>query len=378
MLLGDMGADVIKVEPPHGDSSRQMRGSTGMESPGYWAVNRNKRSVVLNLHDADGVAICRQLISTADILVENFRPGIMARLGLGYEALRPLNPRLIYGSVSGYGHTGPFAERGGFDLIAQGESGIMSITGFPGSAPVKCGIPICDLGAGLFLTYAILSAYILRTRTGVGQFVETSLFEAGIALSVWESTEYFSTGQTPQPIGSAHRMSAPYQAIRCRDGYITLGGANQRNWERLAQALGLDELLGRPEFATDESRVLHRDVLAETIEAVTITQPRAHWLQLLEEAGVPAGPINTYPEVFAHPQTLARGMLQHVDHPVGGHIAQIGPAVKSSQAPAGIRRPAPQFGEHTAEVLKEVGVTPEQISALAQRGVITLCPSPST
>jgi formyl-CoA transferase len=378
MLLGDMGADVIKVEPPYGDSSRQMHGSLGMESPSYWAVNRNKRGVVVNLREPQGVEVCRRLVGRADILIENFRPGTMERLGFGYETLRALHPRLIYGSVSGYGHTGPFATRGGFDLIAQGESGIMSITGFPGLAPVKCGIPICDLGAGLFLTYAILSAYIQRLRTGVGQFVETSLFEAGVALSVWESTEYFSTGNTPQPTGSAHRMSAPYQAVRCRDGYITIGGANQRNWERICQVLGLERLLRRKKFATDESRVQHRDELAEAIEAVTIKQPRAHWLRVLEEAGVPAGPINTYPEVFAHPQTLARAMLQYVDHPIGGHIAQLGPAVKCSESPAIIRRPAPRFGEHTKEVLEEFGFTPDQISSLAQRGVITLCPSPST
>jgi len=378
MLLGDMGADVIKIEPPYGDSSRQMRGSVGMESPPYWAVNRNKRSVVVNLREPEGVEVCRRLVRGGDILVENFRPGAMERLGLGYETLRVLNPRLIYGSVSGYGHTGPFASRRGFDLIAQGESGLMSITGFPGSPPVKCGIPICDLGAGLFLTYAILSAYIQRLRTGVGQFVETSLFEAGIALSVWEATEYFETGNTPQPTGSAHRLSAPYQAVRCRDGYITIGGANQRNWERLCQVFGLEGLLRRQELATDEGRVEHRAELANAIEAVTIQQPRAHWLRLLEEAGVPAGPINTYPEVFVHPQTLARGMLQHIDHPVGGHIAQLGPAVKSSESSPRIRRPAPLLGEHTEEVLEEVDFTPEQISSLAQRGVITLCPSPST
>lgn len=376
MLLADMGADVIKVEPPEGDSSRRMGLSKDGEGPTFWAVNRNKRGIVVNLKDPRGVELCRRLAQTADILVENFRPGTMARLGLGYEDLRPLNPGLIYASISGYGQTGPHAQRGGFDLVAQGESGIISVTGFPGSPPVKCGIPVCDLGAALFLAYAILTAYIHRLRTGEGQHVETSLLEAGIALSVWEATEYFSTGEVPQPTGSAHRMSAPYQAFRCQDGYITIGGANQRSWERLCMALGLQHLMNRPEFATDAARVRHRQELAEVIEGVTTQKPRAHWLQVLEEAGVPCGPILTYPEVFSHPQVVARNMVQEIEHPIGGRIRQIGPAVKCSGTPARIRRPAPLLGEHTEEVLQEIGYTSGEIEALAAEGVIQRCPSP--
>ncbi len=381
MLLGDMGADVIKVEPPEGDSSRQMgaRGDARLagESPSYWAVNRNKRGIVVNLKDPRGVDIVRSLAASADITVENFRPGTLDRLGLGYEHLHSLNPGLIYASVSGYGQTGPLAHRGGFDLVAQGESGIMSVTGSSGSPPVKCGIPVCDLGAGLFVTYAILCAYIHRCRTGEGQRVETSLLEAGIALSVWEATEYFTTGLPPQPTGSAHRMSAPYQAFHCQDGYITIGAANQRTWERLCRVLGLDSLMARQEFATDAERVRHRQALAQAIEAVTMQEPRAHWLRVLEDAGVPCGPINTYPEVFTHPHVIARGMVQEIDHPVGTHIRQIGPAAKCSKTPAGIRRAAPLLGEHTAEVLKEFGYAPQEVESLAREGVIGLCPSPS-
>ena len=370
MLLADMGAEVVKVEPPQGDSTRQMRGSRDGESPSFWAVNRNKRSLVLDLKDHRGQEICRRLAARSDVLVENYRPGTLDRLGLGYEALRSLNPRLIYASISGYGQTGPLRGRGGFDLVAQGESGVMSVTGVPGGPPVKCGIPVCDLGAALFLTYAILSAAIHRARTGEGQRVETSLLEAGIALSVWEAAEYFATDEAPLPTGSAHRMSAPYQAFRCQDGYITIGAANQRSWERLCRALGLEGLLARPEFSTDADRVRRREALEAEIDEVTMRRPRAHWLRVLEEAGVPAGPINTYAEAFAHPHVRARGMLQEIEHPAAGRIKQIGPAVKCSTTPAAIRRPAPRLGEHTREVLAETGYTGAEIETLAAEGVI--------
>ncbi|TMA57551.1 MAG: CoA transferase, partial [Deltaproteobacteria bacterium] len=252
MLLGDLGADVIKVEPPGGDSTRQMVGSVGTESPSFWAVNRNKRGIVLNLKDPRGQEIFHSLAARVDMLVENYRPGVMDSFGLGYEDLREVNPGLIYASISGFGHTGPYAQRGGFDLVAQGMSGIMSITGEVGLPPMKCGIPITDLGAGLLALQAILAAYIYRLRTGTGQYVDTSLLEAGIALSVWESTQYFSGRGVPEPMGSAHRMVAPYQAIQCADGYLTLGAANQRTWERFAQAIGRPDLIDRPEYASDK------------------------------------------------------------------------------------------------------------------------------
>ncbi len=370
MLLADMGADVIKIEPPEGDSSRRLGAGNEVETPSFWAVNRNKRDMVINLKDPRGIDIAHRLAARADIFVENYRPGTLDRLGLGYDTLRAINPVLVYASVSGYGRTGPLAPRGGFDLVAQGESGLMSVTGEADGAPVKCGVPVCDLGAGLFITYAILSAYVHRMRTGEGQHVETSLLEAGIALSVWEATEYFTTGQAPQPTGSAHRLTAPYQAFRCRDGYITVGAATQRTWERLCRVLGLDALLDRPDYATDAERVRHRRALAGAVEAVTVRHPRDHWLAVLEDAGVPCGAISTYPEVFAQPHVLARGMLQEVDHPVGGRIRQIGPAVKCSATPAVIRRAAPLLGEHTTEVLDEHGYTRDEIDALRREGVI--------
>ncbi len=372
MLLGDQGADVIKIEPPEGDATRRMGQSQGKESTGFWAVNRNKRGMVLNLKDPRAQAIARALATTADILVENYRPGVLDSFGLGYEALSQLNPRLIYASISGFGATGPYAQRGGFDLVAQGMSGIMSITGEAERPPVKCGIPVTDLGAGLFALQAILSAYIYRLQTGEGQFIDTSLFEAGVALSIWESTEYFTTGQPPQPMGSAHRMSAPYQAIRCADGYITLGAANQRTWERFALVIGAPELTERPEYKANSDRVQHRQQLEHDIEAITVAKPRTYWLALLEEAGVPCGPIQNYAEVFADPHAQARGLAQEMDHPVGGRIRVLGPAVKLSKTPSQLSRRSPLFGEHTAEILQELGYTGADIRELAEGGAVIL------
>ena len=376
MLLGDLGADVIKVEPPGGDTTRRMGKRQGMESAGYWAVNRNKRGIVLNLKDRRAQDIVRTLARQADVVVENYRPGVMAGFGLDYDSLKQERPGLIYASVSGFGATGPYAHKGGFDLVAQGMAGIMSVTGEAGRPPVKCGIPVTDLGAGLFAEQAILAAYIHRLKTGEGQYIDTSLLEAGVALSVWESTQYFSTGGIPEPMGSAHRMSAPYQAIRCADGYINLGAANTRTWEKFAQAIGRPELLDRPEYAEDGLRVKNRHQLTQEIEAVTVQQPRSHWLAVLEEVGVPCGPISNYAEVFADPHIQARGMVQEMQHPVGGTVQVLGPAAKLSATPVRLARPSPLYGEHTAEVLAEMGRTPAEIQELEKAGVIATQPDP--
>ena len=375
MLLGDMGADVVKLEPPGGDSTRTMAGSSGTESPGYWGVNRNKRGIVVDLKDPRGQRIFRALAARSDVLVENGRPGAMNGLGLGYQDLRKENPALIYASISGFGHTGPYATRGGFDLVAQGMSGLMSVTGEPGRPPAKCGVPVTDLTAGMLALQAILAAYVHRLRTGEGQHVDASLFEAGIALAVWESAQYFSGGGIPEPLGSAHRMFAPYQAVRCSDGYITLGSASTPTWERLARALGRADLLERPEYASATDRVKNRERLAAEIESVTTTKTRAHWLELLEKQGVPCGPILDYQEVFDDPHARARGMVQEIEHPQAGRIRAVGPAVKLSETPARITRPSPTYGQHTAEVLGELGYAPDEIRALAADGVIALGPS---
>jgi formyl-CoA transferase len=371
MLLGDMGADVIKIEPPDGETTRRqgLQLAPGV-SAAFVAVNRNKRSLTLDLKRPEGLAIYRKLVGTADVLVENYRPGVVARLGVDYETLRRINPRLIYCSVSGFGQTGPYAPRGGYDLIAQGMSGIMSVTGTEHGAPVKVGIPITDLGAGLFAVFGILCALRARRVTGRGQHVDTSLFEAGVALSVWESTEYWLTGRTPQPLGTAHRMNAPYQALAASDGHFTIGAANEKLWPLFAGVLGLDELVHDPRFRTTPDRVRNRAALQAELERVTITRPRAWWLARCEEAGIPAGPIYSVPEALADAHVRARGMVQEMDHPVAGRVKVLGNPVKMSASPPTYRRAAPQLGEDTDTILAELGYGRAEVTALRAEGIV--------
>jgi crotonobetainyl-CoA:carnitine CoA-transferase CaiB-like acyl-CoA transferase len=362
MQLCDMGADVIKVEPPEGDSTRRMAGRSGTDSPSFNAVNRGKRGIVLDLKTAAGQDAFRRLARRADVIIENYRPGVMQRFGLDYAALRAENAGLIYASISGYGQTGPSASKGGFDLVAQGVSGLMSITGEPGRPPVKAGVPLTDLGAALFTLSAILSALVYRARTGRGQYIDTSLVEAGVALSVWEATEYFSGVGIPQPMGSAHRMSAPYQAVRCADGYITLAAANDRLFHRLCELLDRPQWATEADYADDTARVRNKAKLAAAIETVTLEQPRRHWLDLFDANGIPCGPINDYAQVFADPQVVARGMAVEVEHPTLGRIRTLGSPIKMSETPPLVGRRAPLLGEHTEEVLREAGLSDEEIA----------------
>ena len=370
MLLADLGADVIKIEPPSGDSTRQMPGAVSGDSPSFNAVNRGKRSVVLNLKTTGGRDAFVRLARSTDIVIENYRPGVMAGLGLDYPTLSLVNPRLIYASISGYGQTGPSREKGGFDLIAQGVAGIMSVTGEAGGAPVKAGVPLTDLGAGLFATVGILAALEARRRTGKGQHVDASLVDSGVALSVWEATEYFSGAGIPAALGSAHRMNAPYQAIRCADGYITLGAANERLFRRLCDVLEHPEWARLPEYADNASRVANREALAARIEAITSLQPRSHWLDLLESNDIPCGPINDYAQVFADPQVRAREMVVEVNHPTLGHLRTLGSPLKMSDTPPDVRRRAPLLGEHTEEVLVSAGFSADEIARLRETGAI--------
>ena len=370
MLLCDMGADVIKVEPPAGDSTRRMPGGVGSDSPSFNAVNRGKRGIVVDLKQPAGRDAVRRLAAGSDVLVENYRPGVLEKFGLDYAELSRRYPRLVYASISGYGQTGPSAGKGGFDLVAQGVSGLMSVTGEAGRPPVKAGIPVTDLGAALFAVAGILSALLARARTGRGQLVDTSLVDAGVALSVWEATQYFSGRGVPERLGSAHRMNAPYQAMRCADGYLTIGAANDRTFRRLCEALDHPEWADDPEYRDDTHRIRNREALAARIEAVMKASPRSHWLELLEARGVPCGPINDYAEVMADPHVRARELVVETDHPTLGRIPTLGTPIKLSETPLAPGRPAPRLGQHTDEILGDAGFGAEEIAELRRAGAV--------
>jgi crotonobetainyl-CoA:carnitine CoA-transferase CaiB-like acyl-CoA transferase len=361
MQLGDLGADVIKVEPPGGgDFSRSMGGEQlrmpGDDNAPFFALNRNKRSIILDLKDDGDRRVFMALVRTADVLVESFRPGVTKRLGVDYDAVAAINPRLVYASISGFGQTGPYANRPGFDLIAQGMSGIMSVTGEPDATPMKCGVPIADLSAGLIATNGILAALIARATTGRGQHIETSLFESALALSVWETTEYWASGEVPRAMGSAHRLNAPYQAFRTSDGYITLAALTATQWKHLCTVLDRERLATDPRFATNAARMANRPALVREIEAALAARPTAEWVDRMVAAGVPAGPIFTFAEVLSEPHTHARHMVENVDHPAAGRVRMLGFPLKMSETPPRVRRAPPLLGEHSAEILRELGL----------------------
>lgn len=370
MLLADMGADVIKIEKPNGGDDTRRMGPPFIdtESAAFLAMNRNKRSIVLNFKEQSGVQAMKTLVKDADIVIENYRTGTMARLGLGYEDLKNINPGIIYCSISGFGRTGPYANRGGFDLVAQGMSGLMSITGVPNSPPVKVGVPIADMNAGMFATYGILTAYINKLRTKKGQYLEISLLEAAIAYTVWESAGYFATGDIAEPLGSSHRNSAPYQALKTKDGHINVGAPNQSNWERFANAIERSDLVTRNEFKDNASRLVNRESLERELELTLTTKNSSEWLEVLEKSGVPAGPILNISEVWNDPQVEARNMKVTLDHPTAGKITNIGLAAKLYNTPGRITKPAPLLGEHTREILVDAGYSKKNIEDLIDSG----------
>jgi len=370
MNLADMGADVIKVEPPTGEDMRRGSASKNGHSGTFLTINRSKRGITLDLKQPAGVEIMHRLVKTADVFVQNYRPGAATRLGVGYETLAALNPRLIYCSISGFGATGPYAGRGGYDLIAQGMSGIISVTGDEDGPPAKAGVPLSDLAAGLFGAYGILCALEHRERTSEGQLVDTSLLEAAMALTVWEATEYWVTGRAPRPLGSAHRLAAPYQALRASDGWFTVGANNDKLFESFCRVIDRPDLAADPRFAGVRERMRHRDTLIAEIERTTAKETRAHWLARLDGAGVPAGPINTYPEALADPHALARDMIVDLVHPGAGPIKALGVPVKLSGTPGAVDRPAPLLGQDNAAVLTELGYTEAEQRTLKANGVI--------
>jgi crotonobetainyl-CoA:carnitine CoA-transferase CaiB-like acyl-CoA transferase len=363
MLLGDMGADVIKVEPPGvGDQTRKSMGfrMKGEDSPGFLALNRNKRSITINLKSEAGRTVFYELVKSADIVVENSRPGVARKLGVDYETLSAINPRLVYASISGFGQTGPWSQRPGFDLIAQAMSGVISAMGTPGGEPVKSGVPIGDLGAGMFAMYGILSAVIGRQHSGRGQYIDTSLFDAALALSVWETTELWATGRSPQPLGTANRMSAPYQAFSGSDGRFVVGAANQRLWLRFCDVIGRPDLTEDPRYLDNRDRVANREALAHELSPVFAARPATEWVDAFLDAGVPAGPINTYVEAFDNDHARARGAMIEIDHPTEGKIKALGFPVKMSGPGPKVRFPPPLLGEHTRSIIEELGLDAER------------------
>ena len=371
MLLADMGADVIKVEKPGGDDSRRMGPPfIAGESAAFMAINRNKRGIVLDLKVEGARQALHRMVAESDVLVQNFRRGTLERFGLGYENARDLNPGLIYTHITGFGATGPYRDRGGFDLVAQGMSGMMAATGHPGQPPVKVGVPITDLNAGFYGAYGTLCAHIHKLKTGRGQFVDTSLLEGGIAYSFWESAMFFATGEDPVPMGSAHRLSAPYQAFRTADGHLNIGAANQANWERLCHAIDRIDLLQDLRFSSNPDRMVNLAALAETLEETFSQETTTHWLEILERADVPSGPIYSFSQIYDDPHIQARNMEVETEHATAGRVRNIGIPVKLSETPASIRTAAPALGQHTDEILAELGYGDAEISRLRDSGAL--------
>ncbi len=371
MLLGDLGADVIKIEPPDGgDQTRRAMGFKlkGNDSLGFFNLNRNKRSIALNLKAKSARDVFYRLVETADILVENYQPGVTRRLGIDYETLAKINPRLIYASISGFGQTGPWSQRPGFDLIAQAMGGIMSITGHPGGPPTKSGVPVSDIGCALFAVYAILAAHIGREKTGRGQYVDASLFEAAIAFSIWDISEFWGTGRVPTPLGTANRFSAPYQAVKAQDSYFVMGANSNKLWQSLCELLQRADLAKDSRFATISGRLANRVELIEELEKSFAAKPAAEWIESLLAAGIPAGPILNYQETLESDHARAREAVMEIDHPVEGKVKSIGFPVKLSESKQRVRMPPPLLGQHTDEILMELGLTDGERNKLREEG----------
>ena len=372
LLLADMGADVVKVEKlPGGDDSRSYSEPrvNGVSAP-FLVLNRNKRGIALNLKHPAGRDVLLRMLRDTDVLTENFRRGTLEKLGLGYDVLSAANPGLIYCAISGYGRSGPDADKGGFDLIAQGYAGLMSITGEPGGPPVKAGGSVADINAGILAALGILAAYAHKLKTGKGQLVDTSLAEAALQQTYWQAAIYFATGKSPGPTGSAHLLTAPYQAFATSDGWINIGGANQANWERIAEVVGHPEWRDDPRYATNSARIANRNALVAAMNEVLATRGRAEWVAAFDAAGVPVGPVNTIGEAVEHPQMLARGMIVETEHPQAGRTKSLGCPIHFSDTPTRITRPAPLLGEHTRELLREYGYADAEIDALVADGVV--------
>ena len=373
MMLGDMGAEVIKIERPGiGDDTRQwgppfVKG----ESTYFMSINRNKKSVTLNLKHPDGKAVLAELIQKSDVVAENFRPGTAEKLGFGYEDVRRINPRAVYVSVSGFGHTGPLRDRPGYDVVLQGEGGVMSLTGAPDGPPTKVGVPIADIVAGMVTAYGVVTALYAREHTGSGQKVDIGMLDCQVALLMYQAGIYFATGESPPRTGNAHASIVPYGTFPCADGYINVAVGNEPLWVRFCGVIGRPELAHDPDYETNAKRVENYNVLKPILDEVLAADTRETWLDKLRAEGIPCGLINDLAQVLTHPQTLAREMVVEVDHRVAGKTPLTGAPVKLSQTPGGVRLPPPVLGEHTEEVLCDVlGRTKDEVARLRKAGVV--------
>lgn len=375
MLLGDQGADVIKIERPRvGDTTRQQSNPRiGNENSAFLAVNRNKRSVVVDLKNRAGSDVVRRLASEADVFVENFPPGTAERYGLGWEQLHELNPRLVYGSISGWGADGPHANRAGYALTAEAAGGMMSVTGDKGGSPNKSGVSIIDSLAGLYAKDAITAALLARTRTGVGQHVETSLLESTVSILSMTAYAYLLGGVVAERMGSEHQWNVPWKVFDTADGHLVLASSSDDQWRKICVGISRPELADDPRFVTLELRAVNRDVLYQILDSVMATRTSAQWMDALGGVGAAVSPVNTIDQVFQDPQVLHRRMLQSVEHSTLGTIPQVGHAQKLSASPMEIRRAPPTLGQHTLEVLRDVGrYSPEEIQMLETQGAIAL------
>jgi formyl-CoA transferase/CoA:oxalate CoA-transferase len=372
MMLADMGAEVIKLEMPgKGDDSRSWGPPfVEGESAYFMSINRNKKSITLNMKNEQSKEIVTKLIKQADVLVENFRPGAMDRLGFGYDAVKEMNPGIIYSSISGFGQDGPYRMLPGFDQVLQGMGGLMSITGEPGGPPIKVGVAIADIAGGMFAAFGIVTALYNREKTGKGQMVDVSLLDSQVAWLTYRAGAYFASGEVPQPVGSGHPVIVPYQAFKAKDVYINIAVGNDQLWQKFCKAVGLESVMDDPKFATNAKRVENREEIVKIVGDLIMTKEGQEWLTILEDAGVPCGPIYSVDKIFSDPQVLHRQMMKELDHTKVGKVKVTGIPVKLSDTPGEVKTPPPFLGEHTQEVLKDLGYGDQDLEKLRKENVI--------